>query len=269
MDVKNPYLIETPHFTDPNAEEPEDEFEEDSQDEELENSEEHEEKEILPTPEEIRQNAERIASDIISKAREEAAKIEKRAWEEAEEIRAQAKIETEEERKIVFSTAETEGRDTGYNQGIEEAEAIKEEARNMLEETYKHREIAIIELEPEMVEFLSSVAQKLIGTAARINPQVILHLIREGLAMSAFTGDMSLRVSKDDYENVVAHREDLLELVEGGAELEIIRDLSLNCGDCVIETQYGVIDSSLNMQLEDVKENLSYILRNPNSPNGR
>jgi len=216
-----------------------------------------------PTPEEIRKSAEEQAERIMERARTAAEGILSQAHGEAEGIRDAARAEMAKEREQTLAAAQTEGYDAGHAKGVAEAEAIKDQARAELASTLKAREDAIAALEPEMVELLGKIAGKLLGTAARINPQVVLHLVREGLAASAFTGNMSLRVSRDDYEYVAEHKDDLMEIIEGGASLEIIRDLNLAAGDCVIETEFGVIDASLNMQLEEVKENLAYLLRNP------
>jgi flagellar assembly protein FliH len=115
-------------------------------------------------------------------------------------------------------------------------------------------------LEPELIELVGNILQRVGLNTARINPSVTLNLIRQGLTQSNFTGDVTLRVCKDSFDHVVEHKEYLLEYVEGGANLEIMKDHSLGVGDCLIETPFGVVDSSLNMQLEEIKQDLTLIM---------
>jgi len=52
----------------------------------------------------------------------------------------------------------------------------------------------------------------------------------------------------------------LLAAVEGGAEVEIVKDLSLGKAECIIETPYGSVDCSLEGQIEQMRESLMMIL---------
>ena len=252
LDGSPPYVVETPIYEPPpNPDEGIEDFGEDP----LEIPDE-------PTAEDIIAAAEKKAASIIAKAEAEAAGIITIAKSDGEGMKAAAEAEIEMLKQEAASAARKQGYDEGYEKGCAEAEAIKDTVKAELDDTLKQREVAIAALEPELIDLVMDISQKLVGTAARINPQVVLHLVKEGLAASAFTGDMNLRVSKDDYDYVMAHKDELMGIVEGGAALEIIRDLNLNVGDCVIETDFGVIDASLGMQLDEVKENLSYIMRN-------
>ena len=199
------------------------------------------------------------ARGIMDNAVKESGSILSNARAEAERLKKEAELAIDQERAAVLLEAEKRGYEEGYSKGEAAANAIIDEANNLKEDTFAQREEAIKRLEPELVELIIRIVGKLVaGSKAR--PQVVLHLIRQGLAQSNFTGDITLRVSKEDYDNVVSNKEVLLESVEGGADLVILKDFSLSLGDCVIETPFGVIDSSLDMQFEEIRENLKLIL---------
>jgi len=206
------------------------------------------------------QHARNQAKDILASATKEAGLTLERAQEEADRIIQQATLTTEQDRAAVLLDAEKRGYAEGYQKGAGEAEALMDKASNMADETQEARLEAIKSLEPELVELIIRIVRKLISDSMQLKPQVVLHLIRQGLAQSNFTGDVTLRVSKDDYEHVVANKPSLLESVEGGADLAVLKDFSLSAGDCVIETPFGVIDSSLDMQFEEIRESLKLIL---------
>ena len=48
------------------------------------------------------------------------------------------------------------------------------------------------------------------------------------------------------------HREDILERVGHGIELELIADSTMDGNECLIETDSGVFDCSLGTQLENL-----------------
>ena len=216
----------------------------------------------------MKQRAHANAKDIVDTATREAGTILSKAREEADAILAEAKLSTEQERAAVLLEAEKRGYETGMEKGNTEADAIIGKANDYKDETASQREAAITQLEPELVELIIRIVKKLISDTAKVNPQVVLYLIRQGLKQTSFTGDITLRVSSEDYDDVASHKEDLLKSVEGGASLKIMKDVALSAGDCLIETPFGVIDSSLDMQFDEVKESLRLILQEETSDIG-
>jgi len=214
--------------------------------------------------EDTKEKARVQAKGVMDNATKESGRILTMARDEAERIKTEARVATEQEKAVILSEAEKRGYNEGYNEGYQkgeaEAQAIIAEAERLKEETQAQREAAIKRFEPELVELIIRIIRKIVADTIKLKPQTVLHLIRQGLAQSSFTGDVTLRVSKEDYDNVLSNKDALLESVEGGADLAIVKDFSLNSGDCVIETPFGVIDSSLDMQFEEIRESLQLIL---------
>ena len=209
----------------------------------------------------MKEKARANARDIVDSATKEAGNILTKAREEVAGMMEETALALDQERAAVLLEAEARGFEIGMDKGNTEAEAIIAKANEYKAETEKERETAITRLEPELVELIIRITKKLISDTVKINPQVVLHLIRQGLKQTSFTGDITLRVSKEDYDNAISNKDDLLKSVEGGAKLKILKDVALSPGDCLIETPFGVIDSSLDMQFEEVKESLRLILQ--------
>jgi flagellar assembly protein FliH len=193
------------------------------------------------------QQAEQIISDAMQKAAEKQAAIQQAAEDEA-------------------ATLTAEARESGYQSGMDaarqEGEAIKAEARQVLDDA-KAEKLAMEEaLEPDIVNMILGITEKLLGNIAELNPSLILNLVKQGFAAGAISGTVTVYVSADDYDEVVANKDELLAFTDGSAKLDITKDLSLSPLDCVIETSMGVIDCSLGQQFEALKANLTYILNN-------
>lgn len=211
-----------------------------------------------------RQTLESLRAKVIAEGRTEAGLITAAAKAEAKKVVDAAVREAGERSTAITEEAYAKGFEEGVAEGRSEGARLAEEGKTLLEDARLTRETMIQTLEPELVSLVTQVAEKLLKDRAAFDPEVVLTLIRAGLAETEAFEDIKIRVSSDDFETVTANKDELQKNA-GGAKLEIVRDLSLNKSDCIIETEYGYIDSSLNQQLESLKEQLFYI-RDMNKP---
>ncbi|MCL2216329.1 MAG: FliH/SctL family protein, partial [Defluviitaleaceae bacterium] len=208
-----------------------------------------------------------------NQAKSASARIIRQAEQQAEEIVSSARAAATQEQNTIRANANaeakritSEAREAAYKEGMDaatrEGDAIKAEARQTLESAVAERKAMQESLEPEIVELIIGITDKLLDKAVAINPSVITNLIKQGLASAVITGDIIIYVSPQDLEQVQEHKDELVALADGSVKMEIVKDLSLNPMDCVIETPFGDIDCSLGQQYDQLKANLSYILNN-------
>lgn len=189
---------------------------------------------------------------------------------EADAMLLQANVESmrmleEASEKLVRLEAEAKengyqtGYDEGYESGVSESEHLVKEAEN-LRETYEDNWVAVKKsAEPQMFKIVMNIFEKLFGKYLDLNPDVILNLIRQGFDESNISGKIIIRVSTDDYDYTLEHKEEVLEMLETSVEVEFAKDVNLVKGDCVIETEFGYINSSLGYRFEEIRKNLQYI----------
>ena len=220
-----------------------------------------------PSPEEALQdmvmNAKRESELILKRARAESDGVLAAAKSEAEAIVAEAQARMAAESQRLYEEKRQEGYDQGINEAMAQGNAIKAEAQSVLDAGYREVEEAKSAVEPEAVNLIINIIEKLLGDAIRVNPAVVVSLIRQGFAGSTAAsqgGHITIRVSDTDYPEVTANKEEITALAGGLAEIEIVRDLSLGPTDCVIDTPFGGIDVSLAPQFEALKENLIFLL---------
>lgn len=204
--------------------------------------------------------AEAKAGTIIHKAKRQ-----------AEQIINDARITATAEQSKIIQEAEAEAakilsevKDRAYNEGMaaatEEGEAIKAEAEQVLKRAEAARKAMHENLEPEMVNLVIDIIEKLLLDTVTLNPAVIVNLIKQGLSSATITGEVKVYVSEQDFKEATERKDELLALTDGSVKLELVKDLSLNPTDCVIETPFGSIDASLGQQYETLRENLTYLL---------
>ena len=213
-------------------------------------TEEEQEAKAMSAAESIIKTAKNQANDIVNRARMEALAIQSK-------IEAETKAEAE---KLLRETEEA-----AYNDGMSRARAegdkIISEANKILTDAKNQRKSMQDSLEPDIVKIIIDICDKLIGNARDLNPKTITYLVKQGFGTGVISGDIKVLVSPEDFDEVVKSKDALLALTDGSANLDIVKDLSLNPLDCVIETSMGHIDCSLEGQYSALKENLTYLLQ--------
>ena len=173
------------------------------------------------------------ADQIIEDARNEAASIE-------EDARRKGYEEGFEKGR---SDAEAEER-SKYERKVQELEAAKQE----LISEYEKKSA---ELEPLLVNKLSAIFEKVTGVRLENDRETIVYLLRRALTNLDGARNYIIHVSAADYERVQTDKEDI---AKGTGVLpdrfEIIEDVTLKTGDCMIESDGGIWDCGLGTQLE-------------------
>lgn len=201
---------------------------------------------VLPEEEEkqLRMQGEQIIAD----AREEADRIRKQAEEEAG-IAAQEILE--------------EARKKGYEDGLQKGMAEADRAKAELEELkQKHNEEyleQIAGLEPAFGEIVAQLVEKLTGVAVEDKKNVILYLIHNSIMDSNNSKSYAIRVSKEDYDYVLSRKEELYRLVTQDTVIDIISDKNLERNQCLIETDAGMLDCSLDVELANLIQDIKLL----------
>ena len=205
--------------------------------------------------EEILEDAKMQAQQILTDAEIEA---KNRAFDIENEIRQKA----EEEAERIRSEAEEQGYEAGYEEGKNQAEGIKRDAEQTLRDAILEKERILDEIEPQMVGLMSDIMGKILNDMKVVNPQIILALIKKGLAGAKMTGEIFIHISDKEYDAVMQNKAEIPELNDPNLKIEVIKDYAMESGGCVIETEFGNIDCSIDEQLKKARECLYFILDN-------
>ncbi|WP_238653794.1 FliH/SctL family protein [Paenibacillus piscarius] len=205
-------------------------------------------------------DAQEFAEDQVRSASQEAENIIESARTEAEEWWRQQREQDE----LLTEAVKAEGYQQGYQEGLAQAELemsrrmaeMMEEARSVLQEAYRARDVIIQEAEPFLVEMSCSIAEKIVDKQLTVEPQFAMDLIRKNLARKREQGLISLCVSPAQFAFVNAAREELSLAVDSQAELQILPDSTVKDQGCVIRSSFGSIDARVDTQLAEIKKEL-------------
>lgn len=200
------------------------------------------------------------SAEVLLNAKTEAEEILQRAREEAEKILSSANEEAEE----ILNTAKEDGYKEGYESGLKEAKAVSEaeyaqknaeleQYRLKLQEDY-HREMK--ELEPQLLDVILTVVEKVFHIQFDDKKDILLYLVSNTIEHIEGCKNFRIRISEEQKTFLENHKEEILEHIGHDMSLEFLSDVSLEDNQCVIETDTGVFDCSLGVQLENLIKNL-------------
>jgi flagellar assembly protein FliH len=150
----------------------------------------------------------------------------------------------------------------GLDEGSQAAEASQTEA---VEELSKRLQTVMADfqaqikdelsrIEKEAVNLSLMITEKIIGYAVEINPEYIVSLTKDALALVGNANVHKVRVSAEDMEFI-----EVLGVAKGMSEYdgswEFVADDTIKSG-CVVETSSGEVDYRLDVAWERVRENV-------------
>ncbi|MCR5403113.1 MAG: hypothetical protein K6E91_04740 [Butyrivibrio sp.] len=185
----------------------------------------------------------------LQQAQEQADMIVQQAMQQADGIKAQAREQ-----------GRQEGYDAGYQQGYMEAQAIKDEIESQRGDLEKEYQQIVDELEPEMVDILTQIYEHVFNIELREDKGIILHLLKTTLTRIEPGKDLIVHVSSDDYDDIMDEKEALSACITSpNTTMEIIEDPLLKENECMIESDSGVFDCSLGVELSELSRKLKLL----------
>ncbi len=204
----------------------------------------------------IKAGAEEQGLDLEA-VRAEAQEILDAAQAQAGEILQNAQAEIEVQRRQAREEGNKRGYNEGYQQGLAEADGMKQallEEKRQLEAEYEQ---LVEDLEPEFIDTITAVYSHLFHVDLSDNRDILVHLIDSTLRKVESSRTFIVHVSAEDYPYVNMQKQTLVEgAVAGRGLIEIIEDIALAKGDCLIETDGGIFDCGIGTQLEELTKKL-------------
>ena len=127
--------------------------------------------------------------------------------------------------------------------------------RDELKEQYEEEKKR---LEPQMLYIIESLVTKLIGIQS-VSKGTIMYLIKSGMDELDLHGDLVIKVSTFDIDEVLENKTQLTEGLSEKIDVEVLVDQQLEKNECIIETNMGSIDCSLGTQMESLIQELRLI----------
>ena len=176
------------------------------------------------------------------------------AWVDAQGLLERARADADQLRSEALAAFEQEKR-RGFEEGL--AQAQFEQTERMIENAAK------------MVDFFASVEQRMVGlvmdAVRRIiadydDTQRVMAVVKSGLAVMRNQKQLTLRLAPAHSEMVKSRAADLLQSYPGIGILDIVSDSRLKGDAAILESEIGVVEASVDMQLQALEKGFKKML---------
>ncbi|MCL2001648.1 MAG: HrpE/YscL family type III secretion apparatus protein [Planctomycetes bacterium] len=167
---------------------------------------------------------------------------------ETREALAQARTEAEGIRKKAEDAYE-ERRREGFAEGLLEGKA---ELAAQLLETLTASVDQVAAMESQLVDVVIQSVRAILGSFD--HEELVAKVVANALRLVRDEKKILLRVAAGDADAVTARLEDICRRYPGMGRVDVAADPALMPGGCVLETEIGVVDASLDRQLTIIEE---------------
>ncbi len=149
------------------------------------------------------------------------------------------------------------GQKAGYRQGVG---LIQKEIEQfaVLTESIRSRQEELIESSEQFVlSFALKVVEKIIGSTEfstlNFDQDKLQQVIADSLKLFSDSTKYTLLVRRETGEVVEKYKSEILKKIKKPVEISIVEDPTLNMSDCLVESDYGVIDARIESQFKEIK----------------
>ncbi|MDR2436365.1 MAG: HrpE/YscL family type III secretion apparatus protein [Puniceicoccales bacterium] len=180
---------------------------------------------------------------IIKRAQDENAKIIARANGEAKKIINEAKATYESEKK------------RGYDDGISSG---KEEMADQLMELATKSADSFAKLEKDVIDVVARAIKKILGDVDK--NELITSVVKNALKMVKSQKQAVLKVAPSEATFLRDRVVELTKDTPGIEFLDVVSDAHLAPGSCLLETDLGVVDASVSVQIAAIEKSLGRMI---------
>ncbi|MCR5338390.1 MAG: hypothetical protein K6E75_07515 [Lachnospiraceae bacterium] len=203
-----------------------------------------------------------VSEEIIQRASDEADALISQAQDQAQQLVAQAMAEAERQAGELLEQARAQGHAEGYEAGQAEAQQIAEQAKREYAEKKMELQREYDEklrlMEPHLVEELTGIYEQIFTVDLSGYRNIINHMITNTMHALESSGTYLIHVSPADYSALSMQKTQLRNdcNIPEAATMELVEDIALTKNQCLIETDDGIYDCSLTVQLEELRKKL-------------
>lgn len=220
----------------------------------------------------ILEEARRQADNLISEGQTRAQNLKKEKEKELETRRQEfeASVLTKEEEiaglkqqaedQVASGREEghRQGYDEGYQEGMEKFRQMVEDLGNVLSVAQKKVDATLLEQVPGFQSFVMAYIQKLVGVLAEHTVDCVLNNVSRAATELSRATKVKVVVSEQDYDALMIMEDELRKSFPPTAKIELIRDAGMQPGGCLLESELGSVDATIEGQMELLHQELMH-----------
>ncbi|HSO26824.1 MAG TPA: FliH/SctL family protein [Anaerolineales bacterium] len=182
---------------------------------------------------------------------------------EAQALIAQAQAQAQTIRSAAEQDAEEHLRqayERGLQQAQSETQALTNNLTQIVAEARAWRENLLAQSEPLALELVQLIAETLFGQGYILDATTLVQVLKRALSEAKSLGDLYIHLNPDDLAALDEFWPSQ-QTVLRGQKIELVADEEILRGGCMVEGQFGVVDSRIETQLGLVYETLHTVSR--------
>lgn len=179
------------------------------------------------------------AGVILQKAKEKATFIEQKAYEKGY----------------------AQGEKDGFEFGKQKFVMALQNLTKIIEEIDSSKAALYEKSEEEMIRLVLLVSKKVVECEASLSPEIIKNALRTAMNHVMEGSKVVIRVHPYDFRFIDDVKNDFLKEVSHLQHAEILEDRSIRQGGCLIETEFGDIDATVDGKMAAIEDAVDAVLR--------
>ena len=167
------------------------------------------------------------------------------------------KVKAQEEAQRIINEAKKQsvieqqsGFEEGLRNGLEKIKPLEEQLRRMIEEMESFKKVYLKHLEPEAVNMIINICNKIIKDKLEHDRKIVIRNVRAVFKELTDKECIKIRIHADDVVLMHEFKPQLLEMFHDIQKLEIVADEHVDRGGCIIETNEGSVDATIKTQMK-------------------
>lgn len=148
------------------------------------------------------------------------------------------------------------GEKAGFEFGRKKAEVLFGGLEGVLAELDSFKASLFGKCEKELVGLVLAVARKVVHRETAIKDDGVLDCLRAAMKSVVAGGEITIRVNPKDLEVVASGKAELARYCAGVKGLSVEADEAISRGGCLIATNFGEIDATIETALGEIEEKL-------------
>lgn len=143
-------------------------------------------------------------------------------------------------------------RERGYADGLAEANA---RAVEQMMDTVAGTVAYFASVEKQMTELVLTATAKVLGEFD--DRALVVRVVHNALRVMRNQKQVTLRVAPEQVENVQHHLTEIMADYAGISFVDVSGDARLRAGGCILESELGIVDASIDVQLDALRRALA------------
>lgn len=198
-----------------------------------------------------------LIDEIILEAKSQAAAIIEEAENDAKNIKNELDQQTEEGYQKGFDKGNQEGLEKGAQEGekktLDELKILLESFDKIIKTTKNELDNSIEDLQADLISLAVQISSKIVGAQVELNPELINEIVFDMLKVLTDIEELSIHIDGQLLQYI---NEEEFESEFMKQTINFIGDNNLKPGDCIIETNFGGKDATLENKLNLLEREL-------------